>query len=221
MASATLSPAPPLPQTPTPKGLSPRRLTFAQYMEWERKSDVKHHFYFGELIEVAGATYEHNTINANFVSLLNAALEETICHAVASDMKVFISPDAIYYPDTVVLCGDPLINPEEALQNPVLVAEVLSSSTEGFDRGQKFQQFRRIESLQHILFLQQNRPIIEHYEKNADGIWIMRGEYEELTQNLTLTISGTLVVLPLSKIYRFVTFPKTEMKDAVNAPSKE
>lgn len=196
MASATLSPS------------SPARLTFAEYMALEKQSNTKHHFHKGKRLPVAGATYEHNTINANFAMLLNVALENTICHAVSSDMKVFVSREAAYYPDTVVICGNPRLDFDEALQNPVLIAEVLSPSTETFDRNEKFEQYKTIASLRHIVFLGQNAPFVQHYEKSGEDKWTLNGEIADLSQHLPLVIEGKTVVLPLSKIYRFVEFPQ-------------
>ena len=199
MASATLSPIPPV---------APY-LTYADYAAREKTSDTKHHFHQGRLIPMAGASYEHNTINANFAALLNAALSETNCHAVSSDMKVFVSGEAVYYPDTVMVCGSPRFDFNEALQNPLLIAEVLSPPTEDLDKGDKFSDYKTIASLQHIVFVEQNAPVVSHHE-NVGGVWTLRGEYTDLNQNLTLVISGAEVILPLSKIYRFVEFPSDE-----------
>ena len=200
MASATLSPVSPP---------APFRLTYADYVAREKTSDTKHHFYKGRRIPMAGASYEHNTINANFAALLNAALSDTNCHAVSSDMKVFASREAVYYPDTVVVCGSPRLDFNEALQNPMLIAEVLSPPAEDFDKGDKFSDYKTIASLQHIIFMEQNAPVVSHYE-NVNGIWTLRGEYTDLNQNLLLTVSDAVAVLPLSKIYRFVEFPSDE-----------
>jgi Uma2 family endonuclease len=122
-------------------------------------------------------------------------------------MKVMVSPNVAFYPDVVVVCGNPLITFEEALQNPVLVAEVLSMSTASFDRGEKFRQYRTIPYLRHIVFLEQDRPIIEHYERNEAGEWLIRSEYNSLEQHFELTINATPISLPLARIYRDVTFP--------------
>lgn len=186
---------------------SKQTLSFAEYIEQERVSDVKHHYYYGRLIEVAGATYEHNVISANLIGSFIIALDETECRPLGSDQKIFVSPNVTYYPDVAVTCGDPLITFAEALQNPVLIAEILSPSTAAFDRGQKFRQYRTIPSLRHYLLLEQDSPVIEHFEQDDAGAWILRGEYDALEQTLEMTISGHKVSLPLSKIYRSITFP--------------
>ncbi len=182
-------------------------MSFAEYIEHERASDVKHHYYYGRLVEVAGASYEHNVISGNLIISLGVALDDADCSVMPSDMKVFVSPNVSYYPDVIVSCGAPLVTFAEALQNPVLIAEILSPSTAAHDRGEKFRQYRTITSLQHYLLLEQDRPILEHFERDAAGVWTLRGEYDALEQNLELTISDHKISLPLSKIYRNVTFP--------------
>ncbi len=201
IATVTVRPkqTPVLPQSPP--------LSFAEYIEQERTSDVKHHYYYGRLIEVAGATYEHNVINGNLIIGLGIALGDADCNVMPSDMKVFVSPNVGYYPDVVVSCGPPLITLGEALQNPVLIAEILSPSTAANDRGEKFRQYRTVSSLHHYLLLEQDRPILEHFERDDAGAWTLRGEYDALEQNLALTVSGHKISVPLAKIYRNVTFP--------------
>jgi Uma2 family endonuclease len=197
---------------PAPLSQSPR-MTLAEYIAFERNSVTKHHFYYGRLIEMSGAAYEHNLISANLIGLLFAALDDTNCRAVTSDQKIYVSPDVIYYPDVALLCGDPMITFEEALQNPTLIAEVLSPSTAAYDRGEKFRQYRAIASLRHYLLVEQDSPIIEHFERNGSGSWMLRGEYTSLKQSLELTVDGKTIALPLSRIYRDVTFPENAVGD--------
>lgn len=216
MSFLASTPAPPTTLS-LPKGeeIAPTNsLTFAEYMETERKSAVKHHFYFGRLIEMAGASYEHNLLSNNLLAALAAALKGAGCRTLGSDMKVFISEKVGYYPDVVVHCGMPLIAYGEALQNPLLVAEVLSSTTEAFDRGRKFKQYRTISTLRHILFLEQDYCFVEHYERDEAGTWRLRAEYDQMEQSLTLTIGERTIALPIADIYEFVEFPATEPETA-------
>lgn len=183
-------------------------LTFAEYVERERASNIRHDFYSGELHEVERGTLEHNTIAANLVGALTNALETTGCRVLGSDQKIYISERVGYYPDITVLCDSPLVAFGEALQNPVLLGEVLSDSTAANDRGAKFRHYRGITSLQHYLLIEQDTPFIEHYECGEDGIWTLRGEYAALDGTLQLSLSGTPISIPLARIYRFVTFPE-------------
>lgn len=193
---------------------SKQRLSFAEYIEQERISHVKHHYYYGRLIEVAGASLEHNTICGNLIVTLGTALAGTDCRVMPSDMKIFISQNVGYYPDVVVACGLPLIAFGEALQNPILIVEVLSPSTVAFDRGKKLREYLTIPSLRHILFVEQDSPVIDHYFKGEDGVWIIGGAFNTLEQGLSLTIHGKRVILPLSNIYNFVTFDEL-LSDAI------
>ena len=182
-------------------------LSFAEYIEQERVGDVKHHYYYGRLIEVARATYKHNVISGNLIASIGNALVSSGCIVLPGDMRIFVSQHVVYYPDVVVVGAKPMVTFGDALQNPVLIAEILSPSTAAFDRGQKFRQYRTIPSLRHYLLLEQDSPVIEHFERDDADSWTLRGEYSALEQILEMTISGHKVSLPLSKIYRNVMFP--------------
>lgn len=214
--SLTLEPpasAPPAAPTPSAPKPTPR-LTWAEYVEQEIKSPVKHHYYLGELIEVAGATLEHNTLCGNLIGELGAALRGTDCCVLPSNMKVKVSGSVAYYPDVVVCCGQPSITWGDALQNPVLIAEVLSDSTAALDRGPKFQQYHTLASLRHLLFIEQYRPFVEHWEQDDTGTWKFAGQYDALDQTLTFTLGGRQVSIALSDLYRFVVFaPDAEPAD--------
>ena len=204
MASA-LTPALSPPTKPLAPAASPR-LTFAQYMALEKTSDTKHHLLKGKIIPVAGASYEHNLVSSNLFGALLFALKGTSCRTMGSDLKVYISPDVGFYPDVLVHCAPPLLAFGEALQNPVLIAEVLSPSTEDFDTGDKFAQYQTIESLRHVLFLEQDTCFIRHYERNEAGTWVLRGDYDQLSQSIPLVIGDAAIALTLADIYQFVEF---------------
>ncbi|MES2462024.1 MAG: Uma2 family endonuclease [Armatimonadota bacterium] len=107
------------------------------------------------------------------------------------------------------------------MQNPVFIAEILSPSTAAFDRGEKFRQYRTVTSLEHYLLLEQDRPIIEHFERDRAGVWVLRGEYDALEQNLALTVGDNSLSLSLSKIYRNITFPASAPPAAVAETTEE
>ena len=155
---------------------------------------------------MAGASYEHNLVSNNLIVALGLALKGTNCRTMGGDMKIFISPEVGFYADVLVHCAAPLLAFGEALQNPVLIAEVLSSSTEAFDTGEKFAQYQTIDSLRHVLFLEQDTCFIQHYARNENGTWILRGRYDQLSQNIPLTVGDAVISLPLADIYQFVEF---------------
>ena len=205
MASATVSPVISPLTKPLASAASPR-LTFAEYMALERRSDTKHHLLKGKLLPVASASYEHNLVSNNLIVALGLALKGTNCRTMGGDMKVYISPDVGFYPDVLVHCAPPLLAFDEALQNPVLIAEVLSPSTEAFDTGEKFAQYQTIDSLRHVLFLEQDTCFIQHYERGENDTWVLCRRYDQLSQNIPLTVGGAAISLALADIYQFVEF---------------
>lgn len=191
---------------PIPRSL-PRNgpYTIADWVASERTSPTKYELHNGELVERNGGPFEHNAICANILQTFANLLEEAgvDCTVLGSDQKVFVRENKGYYPDVVFVCGSPQIDFEEALRNPVAIVEVLSESTAAFDRGDKFRDYRTIESLCYYLLVDQYRPSVECYERSEDGSWPLR-EYTNLTDSLPLTLSGVTVSLPLARIYRRV-----------------
>jgi Uma2 family endonuclease len=123
---------------------------------------------------------------------------------------VSVSPEVYCYPDVSVVCEEPLVTRERTLQNPVLVVEVLSPSTARVDRNRKFAQYQQIESLRHILYIEQDRPAVEHHERDETGAWMQRATVTDLAQSVTLEIAGRVVSLALSDVYDLVEFSPAE-----------
>lgn len=205
--------------TPTPKSVT-RRLTFAEYMEIERLSPVKHDFVGGEMIEVAGASTEHNTICGNVIGTLLLAAASVGCRVLTSDQKVYISNRIIYYPDVTIACGELLVAPGEALQNPVLICEVLSPSTAAKDRGSKFAHCRTINTLQHYVLIEQDEPSIEHWMRQSDGKWQLESEHKEIADTWLLRLNGVEIPVALADVYRFVTFPPPAPEESDEKPER-
>jgi Uma2 family endonuclease len=183
-------------------------MTVADWIAFERTTDRKHELWKGQLVAMGGGTFEHNAISFDFARALANALEEagTGCDVLGSDQKVHIRDKDGFYPDIVVVCGEPQIDFEEALGNPVLIVEVLSESTAAKDRGEKFQAYRTIPSLCHYILVEQTRPFVEHYERQDSGVWALIAEHNALTDTLILSLSGATFGIPLARIYRRVSF---------------
>lgn len=125
---------------------------------------------------MAGASYVHNRIVANLLGVLRDVLAESSCRALPSDMKIHVpSREGFVYPDASIVCGAPQFYDEAAdvLVNPASVFEVLSESTERFDRGEKFFGYRSIPSLRECLLISQQAPHVEHYARRPDGTWVL------------------------------------------------
>ncbi len=146
-----------------------------EYLEMERKAAYKSEYHDGEIFAVAGASEGHISIVGNLMYLLVGQFKGRDCKAYSNDMKVRATATGLFtYPDVVVLCGEPRFNDQhkDALMNPRVIIEVLSDSTEAYDRGNKFEHYRSIESLSDYLLVAQDRPDIEHLVRQPDQKWL-------------------------------------------------
>ena len=188
-----------------------RLLTAAEYLAQERCASFKSEYYQGETFAMAGATREHNLIVGNLVREVGNGLKGGKCEVYPSDMRVKISATGLYtYPDVTVICGGPEFEDEQGdtLLNPTVLFEVLSDSTEAYDRGTKAAHYRRLPSVKEYVFIAQDRPLVERYVRQADGGWTLR-EVTCVDQNVDL--DGIPVRLPMSEIYRQITLEETKM----------
>ena len=183
-------------------------LTPQQYIEQERRAEFKSEFYRGEVFAMAGATFEHTLIKDNMARKAGNQLEDASCVVLTSDIRVKINPTGLYtYPDVVIVCDKPQFedNHFDTLLNPRIVIEVLSDSTENYDRGKKFSHYRQIASLQEYVLVAQDRPLLERYVRQDDQSWILT-VFDDLTQTFEATTIP--VRIPLAEIYRGVIFPE-------------
>lgn len=151
------------------------RYTPQQYLEMERKAACKSEYINGQIYAMAGASRQHNQLVFNVAGALHPQLRGQPCEAYVADMRVRSSAtDAYVYPDVVLVCGTPRFEDShvDTLINPTVVIEVLSPSTEGYDRGAKFAHYRRIDSLREYVLIAQDRHSIERYERDQDR-WIL------------------------------------------------
>ncbi len=150
------------------------KLNPAEYLALERKAERRSEYYDGEVFLLAGASREHNRISTNITSQLDRQLEGRDCDVYASDLRVLVAPTGLYtYPDITVTCGTELFADDrnDVLLNPLLIIEILSSSTEAYDRGRKFQHYQQIESLAEYVLVTQDARRVEQYRKQATG-WL-------------------------------------------------
>ncbi len=183
-----------------------RLVTEEEYLRRERQAQTKSEYLRGEILAFAGASRVHNRIVFNTGGLLYNALREHPCEAYITDMRVRIAEaGAYFYPDVVVVCGQPqfLDEHQDTLLNPVLIVEVLSPSTEAFDRGEKSFYYRQLGSLREYLLVSQDRVRIERYVRQPDGEWSLH-DYTDLGQVVRLESLG--VEIPIAQIYEGVDF---------------
>ncbi|MFN8372785.1 MAG: Uma2 family endonuclease [Anaerolineae bacterium] len=153
----------------------PKRWTVEEYLKFELTSDTKHEYFNGEVYAMAGASEKHNRITANTIGALVGQLRHSDCNVLSSDQRVKVSSIQYVYPDVTVVCDDPSFSGEkpDTLVNPTLLIEVLSPSTEGYDRNIKSEYYRAIESLQEYVLISQEKCHIEHYVRQANGRWVL------------------------------------------------
>ncbi len=147
-----------------------------EFLAFERAADERHEYRDGVIVAMSGARRNHNLIALNVGSEIQRSLKGKDCEGYASDMRVFVPASRLYtYPDLVVACGEPTFQDEglDTLLNPVLIIEILSESTESYDRGQKFKNYRSIDSLSEYVLISQRFPSIEKYVKHGDGFWML------------------------------------------------
>lgn len=178
------------------------RLTVAEYLAFERTSEARHEFYAGEIFAMSGASAAHNSICWNLAVRLDPHLKSGGCRGFVNDMRVAVESISLFtYPDLVVVCGEPRFldaNLPDTLINPALVVEVLSPSTEDYDRGRKFAHYRTLPSLRGYLLLWQDQCHAELYLRQADGRWLL-SETSDPASLLELPVAGA--TLRLADVY--------------------
>lgn len=180
-----------------------------EYLARERQADFRSEFYRDEMFAMSGANWEHTLIKYNLAREAGNQLKAGPCHVLTSDLRVKITATELYtYPDMVVVCDEPRLedNHFDTLLNPRVLVEILSGSTEKYDRGAKFAHYRQIPSLQEYVMIAQDRPLVERYVRQADGTWVLTA-FNDLTQ--TFAFSSIAARVALAEIYRGVTFPET------------
>jgi len=179
-------------------------MTEAEYLEFERTSEIKHEFFAGEVLSMTGASEAHNLICVNVIAELRNQLRGRSCKIYPSDMRVKVEATGLYtYPDISVVCGDAQFADTEldTLINPLVIIEVLSPSTERYDRGRKFQQYRVLPSLREYVLVAQDHPRIEHYHLQETGTWQL-SDAQGMEANLELPSIGC--TLALAEVYEQV-----------------
>ncbi len=187
-----------------------RMLTPEQYLEIERKAEFKSEFFRGEMFAMSGASRQHNRISSNLVGELHNRLRNSPCETYGSDMRVRVSKTGLYtYPDLSITCDKPQFVDDQVdtLLTPKVLIQILSDSTEKYDRGTKMTHYMQIDSLQEYVLVSQSTPRVEVYRRSADGEWTYR-EARDLSASITLESVG--ITLPLSEIYLRVEFPPLE-----------
>jgi len=186
------------------------RLTPEEYLAIERNADHKSEYFAGEIFAMAGDSERHNLIVTNVSGELSALLKKRPDKVYSNCMRVKISQSGVYtYPDVVVVCRSPSFEDErkDTLLNPTLIVEVLSESTEAYDRGKKFEHYRRIASLDEYLLIAQDRCRIEQFIKQNDGKWLFS---EVNSPGAIVKLPSVDCELAVAEVYDKVEFEKED-----------
>ena len=190
-----------------------RLMTVEEYLAFERRSKIRHEYIDGEVFAMAGSKRNHSLIASNAGTELAIQLRNKNCEVHFGDLRVEAGETTYVYPDVTVVCGEVRLVPNifDTLENPTVICEVLSKSTEARDRGEKSKSYRRLESLTDYVLISQNTMSVEHYVRQADGFWKL---YEYTEPNEKIVFESIGCELTLDEIYRRVEFPPLKLVKA-------
>lgn len=199
----------------------PRRFSVEEYFKIDSDSQIRHEYVEGQIIDMAGGTDQHSQIIHNVHGALWTRLRGKPCQGRDGNLRVRFGRKVIYgYPDALIVCGQPQFDPQAAgnttLLNPTVLFEVLSDTTEGYDRGRKFERYREIESFQEYVLIAQDRPSVEVYRRQRSGLWTLQ---PYLGKEASAAIFAAEIELPLAEIYGGINFPPE--KEPESDPPRE
>ncbi len=192
-----------------------------EYLEWEEQQLVKYEYINGEVFAMTGGTIPHNDIALNLASALKNHLRGKGCKVQMADAKVGISPQGpFHYPDVMVSCDPRDQRMRKVIYHPCLIVEVLSPSTEAFDRGKKFRHYRRIDTLKEYILIDADKINVECYRLNENGKWELTSySLEETTEHQTeieVHLTSIDFCCPISLLYEDVVFPEDNLEEIPN-----
>jgi Uma2 family endonuclease len=187
-----------------------KKFTPHEYLALERIADYRSAFFQGEIFAMAGGSPRHSLIQTNLTAELRQALKGNPCTAYNSDLRILVNPTGLYtYPDASIVCGPLELadGQKDVVLNPTVLFEVLSDSTEAYDRGQKFGNYRQIESLREYVLVSQNEVLVERYQRNPDNTWTLT---ESRGVDAQLALNSVGIAISLMEIYDKVDFSNAD-----------
>lgn len=192
-------------------------VTSDEYLAFERTDDKKHEYLAGTIYAMAGGSARHNRIAGSTYATLYAQLRQRQCTVYPSDMRVKVIQTELYtYPDITIVCGNEQYEDkkEDTLLNPTIIIEVLSPSTEKYDRGKKFQHYRTILSLREYILIAQDTYHIERFARQSDNTWVLS---EASSREDSIDITTIQCVLRLEEVYEKALFSSTTEEEESEA----
>lgn len=196
-------------------------ITEEEYLAFDRASTTKYEYYNGRIYAMTGAKEPHNLINGNTLATLHSQLRQKPCRIYASDMRVKVTKTGLNtYPDIVIICGQPQFtdSTRDTVTNPVVIIEILSDSTERYDRGTKFQNYRTIDTLRDYILIAQDHHHIEHFSRQDGGLWVLQEATSDTDSIRILSIECTLSV---QDVYEKVEFEQKTPEITRDIPAEE
>src|SRR5579871_1346525 len=184
--------------------------TAEDYLRQERRAEHKSEYRHGEIVAMAGGSRRHALIITNIVREVGQELKGRRCEVYSNDLRLRVAPEGLYtYPDVMVVCGEARFadNQKDTLLNPVVIVEVLSDSTQNYDRGEKFEEYLTLPSLREYLTVSQKAPHIEHWSRGADNRWVLT-EFIGVDGKIALESIGCTI--PLAEIYHKIEWESAQ-----------
>lgn len=179
-----------------------------EYLALEAEAEVRHEYRDGEIIEMAGGTTNHNKLAGKFYALLLMALVDQNCEVYIGDVRLWIPKTRKYtYPDVMIVQDEPIYTDttKMTITNPIVIAEVLSSSTQNYDQGEKFDAYRSIPNFSEYLLIDQYQCYVKHFAKTPENQWLLT-DYQDI--NATVSFTSIEFNLVLTELYKGIVFDK-------------
>ena len=186
------------------------KLTLETYLAWENEQPEKHEFYRGEVFAMTGARRSHGCVVGNLMRHFGNHLAGTGCRAFSEGMKVQIADEAMLYPDVFVTCDRADLTTDLIFRLPKLVVEVLSPSTQAYDRGQKFALYRRIPSLMEYILVDPESHRVESFRRNAGDQWVLH----DMSEDDMLEAATIEARVPLAEVFAGVDPPPVDTRSS-------
>jgi Uma2 family endonuclease len=184
--------------------IAKKKLTEAEYLAIERAAELKSEFYNGEMFAMAGASRQHCEIKENLSVEIGSRLKGGPCRTYSGDLRVKVDRTGLYtYPDLLIVCGKAEFDnvQKDTLTNPQVIVEILSESTESYDRGKKFLHYRRLPSLREYVLVSQDKKLIERFVRQSDDAWLLT-TFDNPDGDFTL--STVPIRVPMADVYHGV-----------------
>ena len=178
-------------------GMPIQKLTLAEFIEWENAQPDRNEFVRGEVFAMVGGRRIHGRVVANLVQAFANRLSGSPCQVFAESMKVQVAGDAIVYPDVFVTCDEHDLRTDQIFRSPLVVVEVLSPSTQGYNRSLKFTLYRRVASLREYVLIDPDSRQVEAFRVGADGLWVLH----DMSEQAMLTLPAIDATIPMTEVF--------------------